>query len=99
MAKVVWSERALAWLNDIYEYIAQDNPTAAQKTVRAIFDKSMLLSRFPELGYRYERYPNRQLRILLFGHYRIAYSIEDDGKIAIIGVFHAALDDMERYLN
>ena len=74
------------------------NPAAAVRTVEAIRNKAMLLAEFPELGYRYERWPERNLRILLYGHYRIAYLIKQDGNIDIVGVFHAALD-MERYLS
>ena len=98
MAEVVWSERALAWLDDILRYIAKDNPSAAKRTVEAIYDKAMLLSKFPELGYRYEGCTEQDVRILLYGHYRIAYSIEKDGRVGIIGVYHAALD-MDRYLS
>ena len=97
MAEVAWTEKATAWLQDIYDYIAQDNPAAAIRTVEAIYNKAMLLSEFPELGYRYERWPERDLRILLYGHYRIAYLIKRDGNVDILGVFHAALD-MDRYL-
>ena len=71
MAEVVWTERATAWLRDIYDYIAQDNPAAAARTVEAIQKKTLLLAEFPELGYRYERWPERNLRIILYGHYRI----------------------------
>ena len=39
---------------------------------------------------------DRHIRILLFGHYRIAYLIKQDGNIDILGVFHGALD-IERY--
>ena len=67
------------------------------RTVEAIHDKAMLLSAFPELGYRYEGSAERNVRILLYGHYRIAYVINRSGNIDIVGVFHAALD-MERYL-
>jgi toxin ParE1/3/4 len=97
MAEVVWTERAAAWLQDIYDYIAQDSPAAATRTVEAIYNKVSLLSEFPELGYRYERQPEQNLRILLYGHYRIAYLINADGHIDVVGVFHAALD-MDRYL-
>jgi plasmid stabilization system protein ParE len=98
MAEVVWTERAIGWLQDIYDYIAKDNPAAAICTVEAIYDKARLLAEFPELGYRYERWPERNLRILLYGHYRIAYLIKPTGIVDIIGVFHAALD-MDRYLD
>lgn len=36
------------------------------------------------------------MRILLYGHYRIAYLVKDDG-VEILGVFHGALD-IERLL-
>lgn len=97
MAEVVWTERASAWLRDIYDYIAQDNPAAAMRMVEAIREKAMLLAKFPELGCRFEDKPDRNVRILLYGHYRIAYVINSNDTIHIIGVFHAALD-IERYL-
>lgn len=34
----------------------------------------------------------RRVRILLYGHYRIAYLIKDDGNIDVFGVFHGSLD-------
>ena len=82
---------------DIHDYIAQDNPVAAMRMVESIHDKAMLLSKFPELGCRYEGLPDRDIRILLYGHYRIAYVINRNKTIDIVGVFHAALD-IERYL-
>jgi plasmid stabilization system protein ParE len=38
----------------------------------------------------------RTVRILHYGHYRIAYLIQADGNIDILGVFHGALD-IERF--
>jgi len=32
------------------------------------------------------------VRILLYGHYRIAYLLKNDGNVDILGVFHGALD-------
>jgi toxin ParE1/3/4 len=97
MAEIVWTERASGWLEDIFDYIAQDNPAAAIRTVEAIQNKAMLLAEFPELGYRYEGAGGRDVRILLYGHYRIAYLVDRDGAVTIVGVFHAALN-VERYL-
>ena len=70
---------------------------AADQTVESIYEKVALLKRFPELGCRHEPCKPRNLRILLFGHYRIAYLIKPDGNIDVVGVFHAALD-IDRYL-
>jgi len=97
MAQIRWTAEAERWLRDIHDYIALDKPEAASRTVRAIYEKAQLLARFPELGYRYENVRGRDIRILIYGHYRIAYLNETDGTIDILGVFHAALD-MERYL-
>jgi toxin ParE1/3/4 len=40
---------------------------------------------------------SREVRILLYEHYRITYLIKLDGNIDILGVFHGALD-IDRYL-
>jgi plasmid stabilization system protein ParE len=36
MANVVWTAEAQVWLRDIYDYIAADNPAAAERVVFAI---------------------------------------------------------------
>lgn len=96
MAEIRWSHEAEQWLREIYDYIAQDNPTAAGKVVSGIYDKAQLLSDFPKIGYKYREEPEGEVRILLYGHYRIAYIITDDF-VDILGVFHGALK-IERYL-
>ena len=96
MAEIRWSREAEQWLREIYEYISQDNPTAAGKVVSGIYDKAQLLSDFPKIGYKYREEAEGEVRILLYGHYRIAYIITDD-LIDILGVFHGALK-IERYL-
>ena len=91
MAEIGWTEEAQRWLNDIFEYIAADNPPAAARTIEGIYERAQDLRKFPELGSRYAASP-RNVRILLYGHYRIAYLVKDDGNIDILGVFHGALD-------
>lgn len=97
MAELNWTAEAEQWLRDIYAYIARDNPAAALRTVQAIYDKAQLLRKFPESGYRHHLNPDRNIRILLYGHYRIAYLIKPDGNIDILGIFHGALE-IDRYL-
>ena len=91
MADIIWTEEALRWLEDIFEYIAADNPTAAGRTVQGIYERTQDLASFPEIGHRYP-VSSRHVRILLYGHYRIAYLVKDDGNIDILGVFHGSLD-------
>ena len=97
MAQINWTAEAERWLRDIHGYIAEDNPEAAVRVVEDIYEKVQILLQFPELGHRYDRHPDQHIRILLYGHYRIAYLIKPDGNIDILGVFHGALD-IDRYL-
>ncbi len=97
MGGINWTEEAERWLRDIHDYIAQDSSESAVRVVEAIYEKVQLLDRFPEIGHRYYRIADRHVRILLYGHYRIAYFIKPDGNIDILGVFHGALD-IDRYL-
>lgn len=96
MARIRWTAEAQRWLRDIYDYIAQDNPAAAGKIVSGIYGKSQILRDFPQIGHKYRSEPEGDVRILLYGHYRIAYLIKDE-QIDILGVFHGALD-IDRYL-
>jgi plasmid stabilization system protein ParE len=91
MARIVWTDEAERWLRDIYEFIAADNPAAAVDTVQGIYDRTQVLAEFPEIGYRYSA-STRDVRILLYGHYRIAYLLTDKSAVEILGVFHGALD-------
>jgi plasmid stabilization system protein ParE len=97
MAEIRWTEEAHRWLHDVFDYIVADNPAAAQKVVSGIYEKAQVLRRFPEIGYKYRSEPEGEVRILLYGHYRIAYLIKESGDIDILGVFHSALD-IDKYL-
>jgi plasmid stabilization system protein ParE len=97
MAEIRWTPEAEKWLRDIYEYIARDNVSAAQRVVEGIYKKAQILKNFPEIGYKYRTEPEGDIRILLYGHYRIAYLIRSKEVIDILGVFHGAMD-IDRYL-
>jgi len=65
--------------------------------VKSIYDKVQILRDLPEIGYRYRTEEEGEIRILLYGHYRIAYLIRNTDQIDILGVFHGSLD-IESYL-
>ena len=50
MAEIVWTERALAQLDEIAGYIALDKPVAAKRVVRRVFDYTDRLAAWPGLG-------------------------------------------------
>lgn len=96
MGRIRWSQEALRWLREIHDYIAQDNPEAAQRTAAGIVERVEVLSTFPEIGQRYEK-AEREVRVLLYGHYRIAYLVTEERDVKLLGIFHGALD-IDRYL-
>jgi plasmid stabilization system protein ParE len=85
------TEEASRWLEDIFEYIALENPETAKRVVLSIYEHAQVLEVHPEIGYRYMP-SERDVRILLYGHYRIAYLLKEDGNVDILGVFHGSLD-------
>ena len=97
MAKIIWTAEAKQCLQELFDYIFPDNPSVARHVVSEIYRKVQLLRQFPELGWKYEPIEDREIRILLYGHYRIAYQICSDSRIFILGIFHAAMD-IEKYL-
>ena len=40
MAEIIGTEEAERWLKDIHDYIAQDNPVAAEKDVPGIYQRA-----------------------------------------------------------
>lgn len=92
MAKITWTDEATRWLHDIHDYISTDNPDAARKVLSGIIEKAKLLEKFPHLGYTFRMVTEGEIRIFLYGHYRIAYRVNSSTSIDILGVFHGALD-------
>ena len=98
MAEIVWTHEAEQWLQEIFDYIAEDNADAAYEVVHGIRRKARLLADFPEIGHRHRLATEGEVRILLYGHYRIAYLYRRErGEVTILGVFHTAMD-IERYM-
>ena len=97
MVNIEWTDEAVNWVEDIYDYIASDNKKMASKIVKEIYNKVQILATFPQIGYIYPNHNDLEIRILLYGHYRIAYLVETKSTLFILGVFHGALD-IKRYL-
>ncbi len=97
MAKIRWTAEAEKWMREIYDYIAQDNEIVAQRVIAGVYNRVQILKDFSEIGYKYRSELEGEIRILLYGHYRIAYLIRSKELIDILGVFHGAME-MERYL-
>ena len=79
--KVIWSPLALEKLEATAKYIALDKPSAADKWVNNIFDRTDLLSSQPEIGREVPELLGSSYREVIFGSYRIIYKIESEIKI------------------
>ena len=98
MAEVRWATEAAEWLKNIHDYIAERNPTAAASVVGGIYERIQLLRTFPEMGYILRSEREGEIRVLQYGHYRIAYILDSgEDAVVILGVFHGSLD-IDRYL-
>ena len=96
MGKYFLSPEALEDLDTIWEYIAKDNPEAADRVVESAYRDCANLAAHPQLG-PLARFPNNDLPDIRFfvltdfPNYMIFYRITTDG-VDIVRIFHGAQD-------
>ncbi len=94
--KVIWTETALADLEAIVTYIAQTDPSAAERLGNTIIDHVNVLRTFPRIGPRYSKAGHGRVREILCGKYRVFYQIDDQLKsVNILKICHGARDEPE----
>ena len=64
--KIIWSDAAIADLQDICFYVAQHDPPAAGRIGRGILDHVRILASFPFIGPTYPRGASGTLREIVF---------------------------------
>jgi len=82
--KVEWSPLALERVSEIARYIAKDNPTAAERWVNELFDSVERLADYPQSGRVVPEVGVQRIREVIFGAYRVLYSVKD--KVEILTV-------------
>ena len=92
MVKIFWTDESIRWLKEIHNFIAEDNEKIAKKVISEIIEKTEKLTTFPLMGQKLNDWPNENIRMLLYGHYRIVYLVISDIRIDILGIYHGALD-------
>ena len=85
--KIIWSPLAVERASEIAEYIAQDNPTAAENWVNSVFTRVEQLKKFPESGRIVPEIKINFFRELIYGNYRIIYRLEEN-RISILTIRH-----------
>jgi toxin ParE1/3/4 len=85
---VVWTRPAARDLELIGDYIARENPRAADRIVRRIRDRTMDLADYPFLG-RTGRIESTRELVVPATPFIVAYRVGDD-HVEILAVFHSA---------
>ena len=94
--KIIWSDVAIADLQDICAYVAQHDPQAADRIGRGILDHVRVLASFPFIGPTYPRGARGTLREIVFRSYRIFYDVSEGSlSVEILHVWHGARDEPE----
>lgn len=88
MARLIWSEPALLDLQEIAEYIALDNPTAASRYIRKVFSVVERLKRHPNSGRVPVELPASPYREVIVPPCRVFYRSEKDA-VSILHVMRS----------
>ena len=88
MARVRWSNQALADLEAIGDFIARDAPSVAQVFVERVFAAVTRLEAFPQSGRVVPEIGQEDIREIIFRSYRIVYVVSEE-EVNILTVFHA----------
>lgn len=85
--KLIWSPLSIDRIIAIADYIARGNPTAATEWIEALFERVQRLDAYPFSGRPVPEINRKELREIIFGHYRIVYRILNN-EIHILTVRH-----------
>ena len=89
--RLIWAPVARLDLKDLAAYIAEDNPTAARRFVRNLFQVVQRLSQFPESGRIVPEFNDSHIREVIRRPCRLVYRIKrEEQTIEIVRVWHAA---------
>ena len=92
--KIVWSDAAIADLQEVCSYVAPHDPQAAGRIGRGILDHVRVLASFPFIGPTYPRGARGTLREIVFRSYRIFYDVSEKSRsVEILHVWHGARDE------
>lgn len=78
---------ALAYLDEIWQFIAADNPEAADRILEEIYQAVRGLVRTPRMGHHRPDLSSRHLRFHPVREFLVAYAADEEPLI-VIGVIH-----------
>jgi toxin ParE1/3/4 len=87
--RVVWTPRAQRRLQEIHEYIAQDQPVNAARWMARVLDRGEQIGEQPRSGRIVPEYQRETIREVFEGNYRIIYRIRSQ-QVDVLTVRHGA---------
>jgi addiction module RelE/StbE family toxin len=94
--KLVFDDEALTDLEDIFHWIARDNPRAAHAVVVRLFESVEYLASFPQMGHR-GRDEGTFEWVVPRLPYIVVYEIDRKAEqVIVVAVFHGAQDREDR---
>lgn len=87
MSGYVFHPKALTDLDEIWEYIAEDSPDAADRVIGEIHETIRGLVPFPHQGHRRPDLSSRPLRVQTVRDFLIVYA-PDEKPLLVIAVLH-----------
>lgn len=89
--QIVWPQATLDQLREIRDYIAENNPVAANRVVDSIVARTEQLRRTPFIGARYVAAGDSRVRQTVVGRYRVFYRVyEDRQEVRILCLWHGS---------
>ena len=90
MVKVYISRKARKDLDTIKAYIAEDNPTRAERFCEELLFRSIeTISEFPYSCPIYNE--SKKIRRFVFGNYNIYYRVSSDDRVDVLHILNSAL--------
>ena len=89
--KVIIATSALRDLDEIFDYIAVDNPARALTFTDELVDRCNELADFPKAYPLVPRYENQGFRRRVYGNYLIFYRVQQSG-VEVMRIVHGARD-------
>jgi len=87
MSQFALHPEAFADLDEIREYIANENPDAADRLMDEFFAEFRALAQFPQLGHARPELSSHPIRFRTVREYLIAY-VPDESLLWILAVLH-----------
>lgn len=85
---IQWAPLALERIVEIGAYIHREDPQAAERWIRQVFERVKQLDAFPLSGKRNKETDRKDIRELSWKNYRIIYRIDRE-TVSILTVRHA----------